>query len=301
MTAASCAIIPRGPFSLAEAATFGFGQRDGQDWDGVMRLAFCLDGYQDQVGVELRQDPAGEVHAAMSGPADIDVECARRQVARVLSLDYDGAEFLLVGERDPVIGRLQAAAPGLRPPLFYSPYEAAVWSVLSSRRPARQMMQVRDRLSRAHGAVFDLAGAQVAAVPTPRKLLEVESFPGIPEDRVQRLHGVARAALEGRLDVGRLMELGPERATAELQSIKGVGPFYSALIVIRGTGFADALPVNEPRTLALTARLYDLAGPLSQAQFRNLAEAWKPFRTWAVVLIRAAARRVLDAGAAHPS
>ena len=118
---------------------------------------------------------------------------------------------------------------------------------------------------------------------------------------MQRLHGVARAALEGRLDVGRLMELGPERATAELQSIKGVGPFYSALIVIRGTGFADALPVNEPRALALTARLYDLAGPLSQAQFRNLAEAWKPFRTWAVVLIRAAARRVLDAGAAHPS
>ncbi|HTP15057.1 MAG TPA: hypothetical protein VMK13_04390, partial [Streptosporangiaceae bacterium] len=64
--AASCAIIPRGPFSLAEAATFGFGQRDGQDWDGVMRLAFCLDGYQDQAGVELRQDPAGEVHAGCS-------------------------------------------------------------------------------------------------------------------------------------------------------------------------------------------------------------------------------------------
>ena len=40
----------------------------------------------------------------------------------------------------------------------------------------------------------------------------------------------------------------------ELQSIKGIRPFYSALIVIRGTGFTDVLPVSEPRALALTAR-----------------------------------------------
>jgi DNA-3-methyladenine glycosylase II len=295
MSPASFTITPSGPFSLAEAAAFGFGQRDAQDWDGVLRMAFCLDGYQRQAGVEVRQDGArDDVHCIVRGPADIDVDGMRRQVARVLSLDYDGEQFLLVGERDPVIGRLQAAAPGLRPPLFYSPYEAAAWSVLSARRPARQMAQVRQRLSEAHGAVFDLAGARLAAFPAPGQLLGVESFPGIPEDKLRRLHGVAHAALEGRLDVSRLKELGPERAVAELQSIKGIGPFYSALIVIRGSGFADVLPVSEPRALDLTARLYDLAGPPAEAQFRELAEAWRPFRTWAVVLIRAAAWRVLD-------
>jgi DNA-3-methyladenine glycosylase II len=294
MSSGSFTITPTGPFSLAEAATFGFGQRDGQGWDGCMRLAFCLDGYQEHVGVELRQNGAGDVHAAIHGSADIDVDGVRRQVTRVLSLDHDGAAFLKVGERDPVIGRLQAAAPGLRPPLFYSPYEAAAWSVLSARRPARQMAQVRERLSTAHGRVFDLAGERLAAFPAPRQLLAVESFPGIPEDKMLRLHGVAHAAQEGRLDVGLLKEQGPERAMAELQSIKGIGPFYSELIVIRGTGFTDVLPVSEPKALALTARLYHLAGSPSQDQFRKLAEAWTPFRTWAVVLIRAAARRILD-------
>jgi DNA-3-methyladenine glycosylase II len=295
MSPGSFTITPSGPFSLAEAAAFGFGQRDAQDTDGVLRLAFCLDGYQHQAGVEVRQDHAhGDVHATVRGPAGIDMDGVQSQVARVLSLDYDGRQFLLVGERDPVIGRLQAAAPGLRPPLFYSPYEAAAWSVLSARRPASQMAQLRRRLSEAHGAVFDLAGARHAAFPTPGQLLGVGSFPGIPADKMQRLHGVAHAALEGRLDVARLKQLGPERAMAELQSIKGIGPFYSALIVIRGTGFADVLPVSEPRALALTARLYELAGPPAQAEFDALAEAWRPFRTWAVVLIRAAARRVLD-------
>jgi DNA-3-methyladenine glycosylase II len=307
MQLGSFTITPDGPFSLAEAATFGFGQRAGGDWDGVMRLAFCLDGYAGQVAAEVRQDGAGPgqagpahagaVRCVAYGEAGTDLGLVRSQVARVLSLDHDGREFSRVGERDPVIGRLQAAAPGLRPPLFYSPYEAAVWCVLSARRPARQMMQVRDRLGRAHGAVFELAGEQLAALPTPDQLLAVDAFPGIPADRMPRLHGVARAALDGLLDAGRLLEQGPGQAMAGLQALAGIGPFYSSLIVVRGTGFADVLPVGETRVLDLAARLYGLGAPPSEADFRALAEPWKPLRTWAVVLIRAAAGRVLDGAA----
>jgi hypothetical protein len=43
MTSQTFTIVPRGPFSLAEAAAFGFGQRDASGPDDVMRLAFCLD------------------------------------------------------------------------------------------------------------------------------------------------------------------------------------------------------------------------------------------------------------------
>jgi DNA-3-methyladenine glycosylase II len=298
MERGSFTIRPDGPFSLAEAATFGFGQRAGGDWDGVMRLAFCLDGYRDQVAAEVRQDETGVVHAVVHGPPGAGLARIQSQVARVLSLDHDGREFSRIGERDPVIGRLQAAAPGLRPPLFYSPYEAAVWSVMSSRRPARQMMQVRDRLARAHGSVFSLAGEELAALPTPDQLLAVSAFPGLPADRMPRLHGVARAALDGRLDAGRLLDLGPERAMTELQALDGIGPFYSSLIVVRGTGFTDVLPVREPRVLDLAARLYQLDELPTEAGFRALAQPWKPFRTWAVVLIRAATARVL--GEADP-
>ena len=284
-------IVPRGPFSLAEAIGFGFGQRDAAR-DDVMRLAFCLDGYRHQVGVEVRQDEAG-VHGIVHGPGAAGVDGVVQQVARVLSLDYDAAGFLQAGERDPVLRSVQEAAPGLRPPLFYSPYEAAAWAVLSVRRPPKQMMAVRERLSHAHGAVFDLAGQQLAALPTPEQMLRVASFPGIAPDRMERLHGVARAAQEGRLDAGHLLALSPEEAMARVREIPGIGPFYSALIVIRGTGFADVLPVGEPRLLTLVERLYNLRGPVSDDELRSLAEAWKPFRTWAAVLIRAAAQRVL--------
>jgi DNA-3-methyladenine glycosylase II len=293
MPADSFTITPRGPFSLQRAATFGFGQRDGEGFDGVMRLAFCVDGYAGHAGVELRQDADGIVRAAAQATGDADLSQVRGQVARVLSLDQDGAEFLRVGERDPVIGRLQAAAPGLRPPLFYSPYEAAAWSVLSARRPARQMMAVRARLSEAAGVTFELAGQRLAAFPSPEALLATGSFPGLPDDKMGRLHGVARAALAGRLDAGRLLELGPEQAMAQVQEITGIGPFYGSLIVIRGTGFTDVLPASEPKLLALTTRLYQLGAEPDAARFGELAEPWRPFRTWAAVLIRAVAPGVL--------
>lgn len=299
MTPPTFTIAPDGPFSLAEAATFGFGQRSGGGWDGVMRLAFCLDGYAGQVGVEVRQDDAGAVLCTVTGDGDLEV--ISRQVARVLSLDHDGREFTKIADRDPVIGRLAEAAPGLRPPLFYSPYEAAAWSVLSARRPAIQMMAVRQRLSEAHGATFELAGQRVAAFPLPEALLAVDSFPGINAEKIERLKGVAKAALNGQLDADKLLRLDPAEAMAQLQLIKGIGPFYSSLIVIRGTGFADVLPLGEPQALALTAKLYGLDEPLDEARFREVAQAWKPLRTWAVVLIRAAGPRVLGAEASDVS
>jgi DNA-3-methyladenine glycosylase II len=282
-------IRPRGPFSLEEAANFGFGQRIDPTWDGVMRLAFCVDGYRDQVGVEIRQDDLG-VHCILHGEADAAV--VRRQVARVLSLDFDGEAFLEVGRRDPIIGRLQAAAPGLRPALFYSPYEAAAWSIISARRPARQMAEVRRQLSEAHGRVFELAGQRVSALPTPEQLLGVVSFVGLTPDTVERRHGVARAAIAGMLDIKRIQAMGPEAAMEDLRSLTGIGPFYSALLVTRGSGFADVV-VTEPKAMEFAAKLYRLPKTPTEDEFRAMANRWTPFRTWAIVLIRAAGSRVL--------
>jgi len=298
MATRSFTIKPVGEFSLMESALFGFGQRMRPagvgarelQFDGVMRLAFCLDGYHDQVGVELRQDER-VVHAVVHGPGELDA--IQRQVARVLSLDHDARGFTEVGRRDPVIGQLQRAAVGLRPPLFYSPYEAAVWSVLSARRPGWQMARVRAELSEAHGAAFELAGEWLAALPTPSQLLAVEGFPGIDPDRLARMHGGARAALAGQLDVGRLQALGPDEAMADVQRLKGIGAFYAGLIVIRAAGFVDVLPSSEPKALELVRELYDLPALPSQAQFEAIAEAWRPWRTWATVLLRAAGPRVL--------
>lgn len=150
------------------------------------------------------------------------------------------------------------------------------------------MAEVRRELSQAHGATFQVAGEATSAFPTPRQLLDVASFPGIADERLARLHGVAQAALSGQLDADRLVSLGPESAMVDLKQIKGIGPFYASLVVIRATGFADVLPRDEPMVRALVTKLYKLDGPCSPEQLDEIAEPWRPLRTWAAVLIRAA-------------
>jgi len=103
---------------------------------------------------------------------------------------------------------------------------------------------------------------------------------------------VAAAAVAGELDVDRLHWLGPEAAYDDVQRLPGIGPFYAGLIVVRGSGFADALaPTPEPRGAAFVARYYGLEASPDGPAFARLAERWRPFRTWATVLIRLAGGR----------
>ena len=225
-------------------------------------------------------------------PARAPVEAVRAQAARMLSLDLDARGYEAVAARDPVIARVLATAPGLRPPLFHSPYEAAAWCVLSLRWNARQASAVRERLSRAHGRELEVAGERLAAFPTPEQLLEVGSFPSIPEIKLERLHGVARAAAGGELDAEQLRHEDPDAAMARLRRIPGIGPFSASLILIRGSGVSDVPVDQEPRLADTVGRLYGLPRPASAAELARIAEPWRPFRTWVAVLLRAASGRL---------
>jgi DNA-3-methyladenine glycosylase II len=132
-------ITPVGRFDLTQSVRFGFGQReaateiagafgaadDADDADDAwMPLGFVLDGYDEQVGVVVRQQSSGVLTLAVSGAGPASLDAVRSQVARVLSVDVDATGWDALGERDALINALQGARPGLRPPLFYSAYEA---------------------------------------------------------------------------------------------------------------------------------------------------------------------------------
>jgi DNA-3-methyladenine glycosylase II len=285
-----------GPYDLREVALMGFGHRDESSFDGGMRMACCLDGdYERPVGVVARQaDHRLELDISSGGDAldDDDIDRVRRQVARVVSLDHDGAEFDRLCRSDPVLARVHEIAPGFRPALFYSPYEAVLWSILSARRPRSQGITLRTRLAEQHGTGFDLAGQRVYAVPTPSRMLAVESVAGLPADRMPRLHAAAEAARRGDLDADRLRSLPPEEAMAELQRLPGIGPFYSALVVIRACGHADVPAPQEPRAREAIRELYGIDHELSDAELAEISDTWRPFRTWVTVMMRALSGRI---------
>ena len=187
---------------------------------------------------------------------------------------------------DPALAAVHARALGFRPALFYSPYEAAVWAIVSARRARSQGIGVRARLAEQAGTAFPVAGVRTLAVPTPSRLLQLESVPGLPTDRMPRLHAVAEAARAGKLEADRLRALPPEQARSELQELPGIGPFYSALVLTRACGHADLPAPEEPHAHAAIGAAYGMDHEPSEDEVLRIAEGWRPFRTWVTVMLR---------------
>ena len=259
---------PRGPFTLASTARFIAGWPPGQADvnDGEVELNFLVDDWSGPARVVLRQE--GE---AVHGTVEADNEArAIAQAARIVSLDHDGSGYPEVGERDPIVGELQRASGYLRPVLFHSPYEAAAWSVISARTHHAQATKLRDALS--DGGIF----------PAPEHLLALRELDGLPANKVPRLHGIAQAALEGRLDREPLLAADTNEAFTQLLELPGIGPFYAGLILLRAVGTVDVAPKGEPKLeRAVQARYGE--------RIETVAERWKPFRTWVSVLMRSSA------------
>ena len=287
---ASIDIVPRAPFSLAAAQDFagGFpaGIGGGGIGDGSITLAFPVEGTEQSAAIELWQDGDGVVR----GRSDADGELLRRaivQAARSLSLDHDGSGWPAVGERDAVVGRAQREHAFLRPVCFYSAYEAATSFVIGQRIARRQSAVIKRQLAEELGDRPSIAGVEVPAFPRPSRLLELKGARGLNDEKVRRLHGVAQAALDGRLDTEHLRAIPPEEALASLRELHGVGPFTADAVLYRGCGVADGLPASDDLGRTVVRDLYGLPDA-GAADVERIAEAWRPFRMWAVVLLRMA-------------
>ena len=229
----------------------------------------------DWTPVSARVTQRGEsAQISLSGTGDL--AAAAEQVCRFLSLDVDARAWAAVGDRDPIIATAQRALPGYRPCGFHSPYEAAAWCVLSQRTRVPVAARVRRDLIVAHG--------DDGAFPAPDALIRAIDAGelDLPGRKPDYLRAVAEAALTGLLNGPRLRTTPEESARRELLTVTGIGPFAADLVLIRGANAQDVLPRAERRLYAEISYQY---GP--ESLLEEVAERWRPFRSWAAVHLRA--------------
>ena len=262
-----------GPWSLATSKEF---------WEGFtpnklvsrtkaedLHAVFLCDTDWRRVDATVTQE-GSSVCIVVEGPGDLDA--ATDQVRRLLSIDIDGRGWPDVATRDGVIADAQARLPGFRPCGFFSPYEAAVWTVLSRRLHIPQAAAVKTRLTQQLG--------DDGAFPSPATLLAAS--PDLPDRKTEYLHAIAAAAIDGQLSGSHLRSMQPDDAFAQVQDILGMGPFSAELVVIRGANFPDVLPHHEGKLSDEITRLYGDDQSIDQ-----ITAAWEPFRSWATVHLRA--------------
>ncbi|HSX06601.1 MAG TPA: hypothetical protein VLG92_02690 [Candidatus Saccharimonadia bacterium] len=278
---------PQGPFELLFQNQYFNGWPTLTADPQTIVMAFPVEDWQSSAVVTLMQLPDGSLRGKVYGAHDN--EKAKQQALAALSLDEDGSDWPKVGERDAFIGELQKTYHYMRPTLFHSPYEAAAAFVIGHRINIVQTRKIRAHMAQELGQTIAVGGQTFYAFPSPQELLTMQSFQSLNDTKIERLHAVAQAALDGWLTRDYLRTLDEESALSKLQTLPGIGEFFSQGILQRGMGHKDGFS-HDDFTYYAIQQSHHAHGTFDRTAAEKIIEKWEPYRMWATVLTHVWAR-----------
>lgn len=277
-------ITPQGSFDLA-ASAFAIGPSTPYASeltpDGGLILAFPTDDGFRPAAVYITQPSPDEVAVEVHGEVDVDI--VRNQVARMLSLDVDGREYDVLLARDPVLTQLAERYGPAREVLFPTPYEAGAWPVIATRVRRQQGLNVKQRMAEDLGTWFEVGDVEIPAFPGPDVLITLGGFRGLFGRKVEYLHALGFAALEGDLDPDVLGAMERPAMIKHLKQTKGIGDWAATVMLRGGLGAPDLFRSWDSRLREAVGIAYG-EQHLSDSAYADIADSWLPYRSWVAVL-----------------
>jgi AraC family transcriptional regulator of adaptative response / DNA-3-methyladenine glycosylase II len=201
-------------------------------------------------------------------------------VRRLFDFNCDPAPIAEQLGRDRRLAALVRRHPGLRLPGAWAPFELAVRAILGQQVSVRGASTLAGRLVRRCGepTALDLPGV-THLFPSAVRLAEADlASIGLPAARAEAIRALARAVADGSLVLDGSREL--EASIADLRALPGIGEWTAQYIAMRALHEPDALPAGD---LGLRKALAKGGRRPSRTEVMTLAEAWRPFRAYAVL------------------
>jgi AraC family transcriptional regulator of adaptative response / DNA-3-methyladenine glycosylase II len=209
-----------------------------------------------------------------------DLTAAVARCRRLLDLDADPLAVSAQLGPDDCLGDLVRRRPGLRVPGAADGFELAARAVIGQQVSVGAARTVAGRLAEGCGEPLAEPFGQVTRrFPTSSALAQADpaTLP-MPRSRAKALRELARRASSGDLGLDAGAEPGP--TLTGLLAVPGIGPWTASYIAMRALGDPDAYPIGDAGLRrALERRGYAVSG----AGEERLADAWRPWRSYAVV------------------
>jgi AraC family transcriptional regulator of adaptative response / DNA-3-methyladenine glycosylase II len=207
-----------------------------------------------------------------------------RRVGRVFDLDADPGIVARHFGADPLLGPRLTAHAGIRMPGAWDPFELAVRAVRGQQVSVKAATTLAGRVALAFGSPFEDAGGLSRLFPDAERLVEapVEDL-GVMPARARTIRSLSQAVVEGRVTLDGSVDRAA--AVAALRGVPGIGPWTASYIAMRALGDADALPTGD-------LVLRQAAGGCSARALETISQAWRPWRSYAVMLLWQSATRV---------
>lgn len=133
-------------------------------------------------------------------------------------------------------------------------------------------------------AIRERAFAVVDDDVTPERVLDADvdrlRDAGLSETKVRYLRAASRAFRERDLTREGLSELDDAAVIEELTTITGIGEWTARMYLLFVLGREDVLPLGDLAVRRGIEELYNDGEALSRAEMREIAEAWRPYRSY---------------------
>jgi AraC family transcriptional regulator of adaptative response / DNA-3-methyladenine glycosylase II len=233
--------------------------------DGEYRRALFRDG---ECAGWLRVRPLGdglEVAIPPAGIAHLGDLLAR--VRRVFDLDADPQAIEAVLGEDPFLVDCMHRNPGLRVPGAWDGFEIAVRAILGQQVSVARARNLAMTLCERFGG---------GDFPTPADLVRADvSAIGMPGKRGEAVRALAGAVLDRTLVLDESADAAS--LTEGLMRLPGIGPWTAGYICMRVARDPDAFPDADWVVLKVLG--------MTAAESRRRAEAWRPWRAYAVMAL----------------
>lgn len=227
----------------------------------------------------------------------LDAETETLVAARIrffLSLDDDLNPFYTLAKRDPKFQPVMQKLYGLHQVKFLTPFEIAIWAVLTQRTPIPVAHVIKRALVERYGPRLDVNGQEFRAFPEVHALHPV-SFDALNamvhnERKTMYLRAVMDAFYQVTDEF--LYHAPAKELRAWLLNIKGVGEWSADFILLRGLGHMQEMRLNEyslrgdPFGRAI-AQVYTNGKPVSNNERERLTKTYDGWQGYWAHYLRA--------------
>ncbi|MCU5774217.1 helix-turn-helix domain-containing protein [Erwiniaceae bacterium BAC15a-03b] len=182
---------------------------------------------------------------------------------------------------DPLFHHSLSVNPGLRVAGAFDGFEMAVRAILGQQITVKAATTIACRFADAFGEKIETPFPQLSRLsPLATRVCEASlddiASLGIVSARSRCILAMAQACASGELRLEAGSE--PEKAIAQLVTLPGIGPWTANYIAMRALRWPDAFPKED---IAVRNNL----GGVSAKQAELMSQAWRPWRSYAVIHI----------------
>ncbi|MBQ1013371.1 helix-turn-helix domain-containing protein [Micromonospora sp. M51] len=221
-----------------------------------------------------------------------DLAPAVARCRRLLDLDADPVAIDATLAADPALAPAVAAEPGIRVPRSVDGFEVAVRAIINQQVSITSARTTLTRLlsHRVDHEVDEVDEDQIPGQPHDQRgglrgflgAEELLSLPdsafGMPVGRRESLRGLARAVVDGSVDLAPGVDRG--EAVRGLLALPGIGPWTANYLAMRAFGDPDILLSSD---LAVRRGAAALGLPDTPTPLDRHAQRWRPWRSYATI------------------